>query len=262
MGEAETLTQGTYGACHRCGEPAGAFRFCLSCGASMEAADRFDPEPATEVPGPSHPRRGLRRIARWRTALVVLPLLGGLGVVAGVGAQMMTARISEPGAPAGVMCWDGGVVEGADSCTMPTGQLGLRWVFPRFHPGRDDCVDVLGSHPEYDRPAMYECDFKVAGHWVKVAYIQLAGVDPARRFFEKDFPDSERDRVRTAEGTAYRYVWRQRTEGGFELASMYIDFPYAVSITAAKALHRDLAFRRLEFRHPDRISVAEDHRTR
>ena len=256
MGKAETLTQGTYGTCPRCGEPGGTFRFCLNCGASMEAPDQLGPAPTGETGAVSRNRRVGRRIARWRTAIVVFPLLGGLAVVAGVGAQMMTAQIPEPEPPPEVTCWDGGVVEGADECTMPSGQAGLRWVFPTFHPGRDDCVDVLVSHPEYARPAMYECDFKVAGRWVKVAYMQLAGVDPARRFFEKSFPESDRERVRTAEGAAYRYVWRQRTDDGFELATMYTDFPYAVSITAEKAQHRDLALRELEFRHPDRISVA------
>lgn len=258
MSEAETLTQSPYGACPRCRKPAGTFRFCLSCGASLEAAEQLGPALATEPSATSRTLQVLRRIARWRTAIVVFPLLGGLGVVAAVGAQMMTASIPEPEAPSEVTCWDGGVVDGPDACTMPSGQAGLRWVFPTFHPNRDDCVDVLVLHPEYARPAMWECDFKVAGHWVTVVYMQLAGLDPARRHFEKYFPNSERERVRTAEGNAYRYVWRQRTEDGFELAAMYIDFPYAVSITADKAQLRDLALRELEFRHPDRISVAED----
>ena len=256
MSKTDTVARDTYDTCPRCGEPGGTFRFCLSCGASMEVADQLGPAPATDAAATSHARRVGRRIARWRTPIVVFPLLGGLAVVAGVGAQMMTAQIPDPEPTPEVTCWDGVVVEGADACTMPSGQAGLRWVFPTFRPGRDDCVDVLVSHPEYTRPAMYECDLEVGDQQVQVAYTQLAGVDPARRFFERTFPDSDRERVRTAEGEAYRYVWRHRTEDGFELAAMYIDFPYAVYITAPTGQHRDVALRRLEFRHPDRISVA------
>jgi hypothetical protein len=255
VSETQTLTHGTGDACRRCEQPMGGFGFCLSCGAAA-AADGGDP--ATEPGPPSRLRRVLRSLARWRTPVVVVPLLGALSATGAMGAQMMTAEIPPPEPDVQVTCWDGGEAGSAEACTAPSGEAGLRWVFPTFHPDRDGCVDVLIEHPEYARPAMYECDFKASGRWVTVAYMQLAGVDPARRFFEKDFPMSERERVRTAEGTAYRYVWRQRTEDGFELAAMYIDFPYAVSITAPKASHRDLALRKLAFRHPDRISVSED----
>ena len=255
MSETEALSQGTRDVCNRCGEPAGTFRFCLNCGASVD--DQLGPAGASETARPSRIRRVLRRIARWRTPIVVFPLLAALAIVGGMGAQMLTAKIPPPDTHAEVTCWDGARARSADACTAPSRMEGLRWVFPTFHPNRDDCVDVLLTHPEYLRPAMYECDFKVLRHWVKVTYMELAAVDAARIYFEKYFAQSSREQVRTAEGTPYRYVWRQHTDQGYELASMYIDFPYAVSITAPAAVYRDRALREVEFRHPDKISVAD-----
>ena len=255
MTETEAMTRGgTRDACQRCGEPVGTFRFCLNCGASVVAEDELTPLPEPTTPG--RVRRVLRSVARWRAPIVVLPLLGGLAIVGGIGAQMLTAQIPEPTIETKVTCWDGKKVLAADACTMPSGSEGLRWVFPTFHPNRDDCLDVLISHPEYTRPAMFECDFKVDNRWVKVSYMELAGVDPGRVYFEKEFPNAKRETVKTAEGTPYRYIWRKYTAEGYELAAMYIDFPYAVGIVAPDGVHRDAALRELEFRHPDRMSVA------
>jgi len=216
-----------------------------------------DPAKAMEPGRPSRLRRVVRWLARWRTPVVVVPLLGALSATGAMGAQMMTAEIPPPEPDVQVTCWDGAEAGSAEGCTAPSGEAGLRWVFPTFHPDRDGCVDVLIEHPDYARPAMFECDVKVAGHWAKVTYTELADVDTGRRFFEKEFADADRERVNTAEGEPYRYVWRQQTdEEGYELATMYTDFPYAVSITAAKPVDRDRALRDIDFRHPDRISAS------
>jgi hypothetical protein len=251
----EALSRETPEACRRCGEPSGRFRYCLNCGAPLHA-DELGPVAGTQ-PQPSRIRRALRGLARWRTPLVVFPLLAGLAIVGGLGAQMLTEKIPPAASGAQVTCWDGGTVESADACTAPSGVDGLRWVFPTFHPDRDRCVDVLVAHPEYLRPAMYECDLKVSKHWVSVTYMQLADVDAGRRYFEKSYPRSEREKVRTAGGTPYRYVWRKATDEGYELAAMYMDFPYAVSIRADATAYGDQALRELAFRHPDRIRVAD-----
>ena len=61
MSETEELKRGTPEACSRCGEPAGTFRFCLSCGADLLAV------PPPEVATSSRLRRVLRRVVRVRT---------------------------------------------------------------------------------------------------------------------------------------------------------------------------------------------------
>lgn len=252
MSETEELTRGTPEACPRCGEPAGTFRFCLSCGADVLAG-----APDPEAGRPSRLRRVLRRVARVRTPLVVLPLLAGLTVVGGVGAMMLTEEIPPPPAPpAQVACWDGTGADSPDACTTPSGVAGLRWVFPTFHPNRDNCVDVLDSHPEYLRPAMYECGFEMPNQSVSVTYNELADVEAARKYFAKQYADAEREVVKTVEGTAYRYVWRQETDEGSALAAMYMDYPYAVEIVARSAKGRDAALRKLDFRHPDKMAEA------
>lgn len=252
MSGSEELSSDALAPCRRCGEPVGDFQFCLSCGASVtdavtDAGERAD-EPASGLRGL------LRKVARWRTPIVVIPSLVALAVVGGLGAQMLTAEIVPPEVEPEVICWDGEVVGSSGDCSAPSGVAGLRWVFPGFRPGRDDCVDVLIAHPEYARPTMYECETEVAGEQVTIAYMQLADVVAGRRYFEKTFT-GEREKVRTADGAPSRYVWRQRGDDGFELASMYTDFPYAVTVTADRPRLRDRAQRGLDFRHPDKISV-------
>lgn len=251
MSETEELTRGTPEACPRCGEPAGTFRFCLKCGADVLAVERV-----TEEAGPSRLRRVVRRVVRVRTPLVILPLLAGLTVVGGMGARLLTEKIPPPTPHTQVACWDGTGAPTIDDCVRPAGVAGLRWVFPTFHPTRDDCVDVLASHPEYLRPAMYQCDFKIPKQWVTVTYNELASVEAARKYFEKTYADAEREQVRTVEGDPYRYVWRQQTDEGSALAAMYIDYPYAVEIVAKSAKARDQALRKLDFRHPDKMAEA------
>jgi hypothetical protein len=252
VSETEELTRGTPDACRRCGEPAGNFRFCLNCGADVLAV-----APAPN-PKSSRLRRVLRRIVRWRTPLVVVPLLAGLAVVGGMGAQLLTEKIPPPTPHTQVLCWDGTGAGSADDCTRPSGVAGLQWVFPTFHPNRDDCVDVLASHPEYARPAMYQCDFKVPGQSVSVTYNELASTDAASKYFERQYPDAEREQVKALDGPPYRYVWRQHTDEGYALAAMYINYPYAVEIVAKSAKARDQALRKLDFRHPDKMAAALD----
>ena len=38
-----------------------------------------------------------------------------------------------------VECWNGAVVAKAAECSQPTGEAGLQWVFPSFHP--DECLE-------------------------------------------------------------------------------------------------------------------------
>ena len=89
--------------------------------------------------------------SRLRSALVVIPLIAGLLIVAGLGARMLLADIPDPqpeGAVADVTCWDG-TIRAKEECTTPTGRTGLRWVFPSFKPDLLGCRNVLLEHPEF-----------------------------------------------------------------------------------------------------------------
>jgi hypothetical protein len=91
---------------------------------------------------------------------------------------------------------------------------------------------------------------------VEVTFSELASVEAARHYFEKQFSGSQREQVRTSDGDPYRFMWHQHTDEGYELATMYVDFPYAVNLTADTPAHRDRALRAIDFRHPDKISVS------
>ena len=55
-----------------------------------------------------------------------------------------SATTSPSASPSGestptVECWDRAVVAKADQCSLPTGEAGLQWVFPSFHPA--ECLE-------------------------------------------------------------------------------------------------------------------------
>jgi hypothetical protein len=198
----------------------------------------------------------VRWVVRWRTPLVVVPLIVAVAVAGRVGVEMMTSKL--PSATAEVACWDGGTAASAADCPRPTGAEGLQWVFPGFRPDDDRCRDVLVERPEISRPAMWECVLVVDGRRVTVTYMQLAGVESARRFFDQQFAPRPRAEVATAEGELARYLWqRDSARARSELATMYAEHPYAVGIRAPSARLLTAALRTIGFRHPNRISVAD-----
>jgi hypothetical protein len=127
--------------------------------------------------------------SRLRSVLVVMPLVAGLVVVAGIGARMLLADIPDPepeATVADVTCWDG-TTKAAEDCTSPTGRAGLRWVFPSFKPDLLGCRNVLLEHPEFKRPTMFECDGAVPTGRVTITYSELSAVPAGRAYLEKEY---------------------------------------------------------------------------
>lgn len=247
--------------CARCGSDVSAGRFCANCGAAVDT-DPGAPDVAVPLPAAGRPSgfvRSMRWVARWRSPIVIVPLLGALLVSGGMGARMLLAEVPEK-AKAGpsITCWDGTEAPAEAGCDLPTGRDGLRHVFPSFRPDRDTCRDVLVEHPDLPRPTMWECDAEVGGEPVLITYSELTGVEDGLRFLEREYAGSEREGVLgRGGGGIYRYVWR-RALGveGFDLASSYVDFPYAVTVAADNSLHRDRALSTLvDFRWPGEIAV-------
>ncbi len=219
-----TQAEGAAPGCPRCGDPEATGRFCAGCGAPLAAAR-----------APSGFTRAMRAIARFRTPLVLLPLVGALVVSGGIGAQMLFEQVpgKQPEAVT-VRCWDGERVVDEQDCGLPEGLAGLRWVFPSFQPGEDDCRDVLLDNPTYQRPTMWQCSVESGGAPIVITYSQLTGVKPARAFIQREYGDAERRTVRADNGTPVRYEWRRPLGDGkgFVVTSMYVALPYAVEVRA------------------------------
>lgn len=204
------------------------------------------------------------RPSRARTALVVVPLLAGLGVAAYVGSTLLWPGDDEPSASSGtgsdaatdaVTCWDGAEKTDERSCALPTGRDGLRHVFPSFDPDRLDCRDELAANPQYQRPAMWTCDVSIAGP-VQITYSQVSGAKAARRYFDK-LHGVESNADRSSSGVR-RERWRaSRLESGPDEGRWGGSFllrgaPYAVTVVAqrrpdvGRALDRRVSVRPLD----------------
>lgn len=197
--------------------------------------------------------------ARWQaggTTAVVLVGLVGLVAAGAVGASLLFAQVPEPEPePATVTCWDGEERADADDCGQPTGVRGLRWVFPSFRPGDQDCRNVRDDHPDFQGPTIWACFVEIAGSPVRVTYSELTEVAESIAYLEKSHRGVERTTVRSRDGSAVRYEWRRRFEGGYVLISVYAEHPYAVEVRAEDAVLREDALETVvRFRPPGAIS--------
>ncbi len=200
-----------------------------------------------------------RRAAGWlRSALVVVPLVLGLLVVAAIGARMLTAEIPDAGeeatnAQAPERCWDGDP-KPDEGCPVPSGRAGLRWVFPSFRPNELGCRDARPDFPRSTRPAMFMCVSEVGSGEVTVLYSQLTRVDRGRASFEKTFGDPEE----LDDELGKRLLWRDGDEpgadGDYDLAVMYAALPFAVELSAASPEALDEGLESLvRFRNADDV---------
>ena len=220
--------------------------------------DRPDAHPDLPLaPSNGHPRlRGLwAGVVRWRTPLVVVPLLGGLLVAGGIGARMMTSEKPTAVDAAAVTCWDGDRVTTSDACSTPGGKAGLRWVFPSLRPNRPQCTDDRADDPDNPRPVQWTCRVQVAGTTARITYFQLADLKAGLRYHQRLFRSGDREKIVDDAGETVRYVWRREVDGRFELTSAYVDHPFAVTVVAPQRRAREQALRTVTLRAPDAIAV-------
>lgn len=195
------------------------------------------------------------RIARWRTPLVVMPLIGALIVAGGIGARMMIAgNHAAVGETTTVTCWDAARVVAPSDCSEPTGKAGLRWVFPSFRPGRPDCADDRATDPDLPRPVQWTCSVRVTGRTAEITYFQLADLRAGLRFHARLYRSGDREKVVDG-GETVRLVWRRQSGDAYDLVAAYADHPYAVGIVAPTARVRERALRTVRFRQAGAISA-------
>lgn len=171
---------------------------------------------------------------------------------------MLLEDIPDPAsAPSTAICWDTEEVSDADECTLPTGEAGLRWVFPSFDPEKGECRNLLKGVKNPTRPTAWQCDIVAKnGVLVQVNYLELASARSGRVYYQKQFEGSKRLKVLDREDQVFRYEWRQPTNLGFQLATVYKDFPFAVVVNSENAAFRDKIFKsRVKFRQPKGVTV-------
>jgi len=253
--------------CVRCSADLSVGRFCTNCGAPTDAtrkqpvlADHLEPIELGEVVVMStgQPRQvpAMRWLARWRAQIVLNLLVAALLVAGGVGARMLWARIPVPTTPpVTITCWDG-EQRLRDDCTRPTGEECLRHVFPSFRSGQE-CTDLLRKRPSSTKPlaapssraiarAMWRCRVRSDGEPVVVTYRELTSVRDGLSYHDEAYGDGARESITAGDKSPVRYVWRDPRGAGRDqvaLTSMFVAFPYDVTVKAQTVRIRDRALR-------------------
>ena len=113
-------------------------------------ADGGTTDPQTD--GPTLGDRLHQRPSKLRTAFVLFSIITGLGATIAVGSDKLFAQIDEASETVGersLVCWNAVEVDDQTDCTKPKGVRGLRWVFPSFRPGQQNCVDEIELNPSF-----------------------------------------------------------------------------------------------------------------
>ncbi|MBS45969.1 MAG: hypothetical protein CMH83_22905 [Nocardioides sp.] len=184
----------------------------------------------------SHARRN--RILR---TLVVLPLLAAALVWAGArGASMLWAeRPVREAPPPTVVCWDGSEQVRAD-CGEPTGQVGLKHVFPSFTPKSRLCSEVTYDRDNGTRPYEWRCTREVNGQRVRITYTERSSLQRGLAFVAKQYRGTDPERVAGGDRLVYRSDKKVKN-GRFRLTVAYADHPFTVEVLAPTKRSRDAA---------------------
>ena len=108
-------------------------------------------------------------------------------------------------------------------------------------PGNAACTDAKLGDARIARPQQWECTITVRGVDVLVRYSELNDTTTGRTYYEDQYADGSRQTVAGSSGRPARYVWRQRSpdDGVYKLSSMYVDYPFAISVESTDVKARD-----------------------
>jgi hypothetical protein len=142
---------------------------------------------------------------------------------------------ASPSAAATYTCWDGTAVADLAQCSAPSGEAGLRWVFPGLADAR--CGKASAGGPGVTTRVL--CVYRLAdGSRAQVGLFAWASVAEGQAFY--DGQGLQRD---AADGTASAEVvtWIATEGSRAKLATMYADAPFSATVTypAAGALSEE-----------------------
>lgn len=184
----------------------------------------------------------LRFLKRSRAALVLVPLVVGLVVAAGIGAQKLWAEVPERAIPVTeVVCWDGSRLPETD-CTEPRGPAGLRWVFPSFRPSEQDCRQVERGQRPTAPPWEFSCETSYDLRPVTITYSIRNSVDAGLEFLERTYGGPARE---LAGGERLVFASSRARGGIYSTTVAYADHPFSVTVQAPALDVRDGALAEL-----------------
>jgi hypothetical protein len=181
----------------------------------------------------------------WMTLAVVVGVLVSVGLVtwlrgpgddgaadrpdAGPAPSAQGTRDTEstqPPEPAPYRCWDGTPAQQVADCSQPTGEAGLRWVFPGIsdercahatQPGGGAVVRILCRHVLGD------------GTRMQVGYYQWRSVRTAIAFFSAQ--DLEVTKQTGPDGKVTGYQWTGSSGGTVKIVGLFGQQPFSATFT-------------------------------
>ncbi len=189
----------------------------------------------------------LRTLRRARSLLVLVPLVAGLLVAAGIGASKLWADLPDrAAAPPDVTCWDGATAPLAE-CTAPDGRAGLRWVFPSFRRDADSCREIRRPARGRERPTEFTCSVIVDQRPVTIVYSVRTSTTEGLAFLERSYGTEP-----VVDGDRLVFTADEPGEGRYRVTVAYAEHPYSVTVEAPAPDVRDTALAELVELRPAR----------
>jgi len=136
-----------------------------------------------------------------------------------------SASASASTAPA-YTCWDGTAVAELARCSAPSGEAGLRWVFPGLADAR--CGKASAGGPGVTTRVL--CVYRLAdGSRAQVGLFAWESVAQGQAFY--DGQGLQRDPADGSAGGADLVTWSATEGGRAKLATMYAAAPYSATVT-------------------------------
>lgn len=121
-----------------------------------------------------------------------------------------------------VTCWDDTTAAALDDCSMPTGVLGLRWVFPSLTDAR--CASPITDAGDGAKTRLL-CITKLAdGNRAQLGYFEWDSVEQGQKFYD----EQELGNKAEEDGIV---AWAGTLGDQGKVAAMYADAPYSVTLT-------------------------------
>ncbi len=139
---------------------------------------------------------------------------------------------TSPAAPAPYRCWDGSDAQALKDCSLPSGEEGLRWVFP--HLADQQCGKATESDPGVVMRVL--CSARLSdGSRIQFGYYQWKSVRAGAAFYDAQG-------LTRTEGHGF-HGWTGGGDGTLKSVLLYVAAPYSQTLTlpaGAKASPEDV----------------------
>lgn len=184
--------------------------------------DGGEPDPAGETSGVAAPTAGATTVGPPQASPTGEPEPSESEESSEESTEEPTASQEPSGDAAdGATCWDDSTAPTVDDCSMPTGVLGLRWVFPSLTDAK--CSSPSAGSGDGTKTRVLCITKLTDGSRAQLGYFEWDSVQAGQDFYDSQGLERFEDNGLVA--------WAVTTATQGKLAAMYEDAPYSVTLT-------------------------------